>query len=152
MSRWKLGALCWVAAVSRTDICARSAEISSRINPLCGGDVYRINELVQAAKAWQKATALKRASPSRPVGALDFAGKVTDDMRNRGETAQCGTASLVAWSDAAFGDQLTEGKCRLGYVFGLMPSSLTAPRQILLRTSKFTRKLVGSGLGGTSTQ
>ena len=41
----KLGELCWLVRVSRPDICARLARISSRINELTGGDVYRINDL-----------------------------------------------------------------------------------------------------------
>ena len=40
----KLGELCWVAAVSRLDICARSSRIASRINALFGNDAYPIND------------------------------------------------------------------------------------------------------------
>ena len=50
LRQFKLGDLCRVATVSRPDICARLARIASRINALCGSDVYRINELVRAAK------------------------------------------------------------------------------------------------------
>ena len=60
----------------------------------------------------------------------------------------CGTAVLVCWSDAAFGNQLAEGKCRLGYVTGLMYPSLNEPFRILQFTSKFTWKLARSSLGG----
>ena len=35
-----LGEPCWVPAVSRPDICAWLARIGSRINALCGSDVY----------------------------------------------------------------------------------------------------------------
>ena len=40
----KLGELCWLATVSRPDICARLARIAYRINSLQGSDVYRIND------------------------------------------------------------------------------------------------------------
>ena len=40
------------AAVSRPDICARSARIAPRINALCWSDVYRMNELGQLVKDW----------------------------------------------------------------------------------------------------
>ena len=48
----KLGELCWLATVSRPDICARLARIASRINELTGSDVYRINDLVKTVKTW----------------------------------------------------------------------------------------------------
>ena len=62
----KLGELCWVATVSRPNIRASLARVASRINALCGSDVYRIGELVRVAKEWQPATALMHASSSRP--------------------------------------------------------------------------------------
>ena len=43
----KLGELCWLATVSRPDICATLARIASRINSLQGVDVYRINNSVK---------------------------------------------------------------------------------------------------------
>ena len=36
----------------------------------------------------------------------------------------------------------------MGYVIGLMSSTLTGPRHVLQWSSKFTRKPVGSSLGG----
>ena len=48
------GELCWLAAVSRPDICARLARIASRINSLRCSDVYCINDLIKTAKTWQK--------------------------------------------------------------------------------------------------
>ena len=48
LSLCKSGELCWVAAVYRPEICARSARIASRINALCASDTYCINELVRA--------------------------------------------------------------------------------------------------------
>ena len=62
----KLGELRWVATVSRPDVCARLARIVSRINALCGSDVYRINVLARVVKDWQQATAPKYASPAHP--------------------------------------------------------------------------------------
>ena len=46
----KSGKLRWVATVSRPDICARLAPIASRVNTHRRNDVYRMNELVRAAK------------------------------------------------------------------------------------------------------
>ena len=62
----KLGVLRWVAAALRPDIGARFVPIASRINALCGSNVYRITELVRVAKDWRQATALKNASPYIP--------------------------------------------------------------------------------------
>ena len=56
--------------------------------------------------------------------------------------------TLAGWSDAAYGDQSADGKCRLGYLIGLMPSSPLAPCHILQWISKFTRNLVKSSIGG----
>ena len=56
--------------------------------------------------------------------------------------------TLAGWSDAAYGGQSTEGICRLGYTIGLMSSTLKGACRILPRTSKFTRKMVKSSLGG----
>ena len=65
-----------------------------------------------------------------------------------GEKVHGGTLSLVGWSDAAYGDLSQSGKCRLGYLIGVMSASLSGPRHVLQWTSKFTRKLVKSSLGG----
>ena len=59
-----------------------------------------------------------------------------------------GAETLGGWSDAAHADQSTTGKCRLGYVIGLMSSTLRGPRHIIQWTSKFTRKLAKCSLGG----
>ena len=59
-----------------------------------------------------------------------------------------GTMSIVGWSDAAYGDLTKTGKCRLGYLIGLMSSALSGPCHVIQWTSKFTRKLVKSSLGG----
>ena len=59
-----------------------------------------------------------------------------------------GAMMLVGWSDAAFGTHTQDGRCRLGYIIGLMSSTLTGPVHILQWASKFTRKHVKSSLGG----
>ena len=59
-----------------------------------------------------------------------------------------GTMSIVGWSDAAYGDLTKTGKCRLGYLIGLMSSALSGPCHVIQWTSKFTRTLVKSSLGG----
>ena len=56
--------------------------------------------------------------------------------------------ALAGRSGAAYGDQSSLGKCRLGYAIGLMSSTLSGPSHIIQRTSKFTREMVKSSLGG----
>ena len=55
--------------------------------------------------------------------------------------------SLAGWSGAVYGGQSAEGNCRLGYVIGLIPSSLSGPCHVLQWASKFTWKLDKSSLG-----
>ena len=143
----KLGELFWDATVSRPDICACLARIASRINALCGSDVYRINELVWAAKAWQQATVLKFASTSHLWKSLGQNDRLQGALQTRGEQVHGGWLTTPGWPDAAYGGQSTEGKCQVGYVIGLMSSTLTGPFHILQRTSKFTRKMVKSSMG-----
>ena len=64
-------------------------------------------------------------------------------MRARREGARDGAITLVGWPDAA-----SCNRCQLRYVIGLISSSLSSPRRILQRTSKFNRKLAESSLGG----
>ena len=123
MRQRQLGDLQWVVTVSRPDTCARWAPIASKINALCESDVYRINELVLVAEAWQRAMALKYASSSHPWETLGLGDRAQQDMRHRREKAHCGSMSLARWSDAAYGGQSAGGKCRLGYVIGLIPST-----------------------------
>ena len=52
------------------------------------------------------------------------------------------------YADAANGDQSAAGKCGLGHVFGLTPSSLNGPCDIPQWTAAFTGKLAGGSLGG----
>ena len=58
--------------------------------------------------------------------------------------------TLTGWSGAAYGDQPSTGKCRLGYVIGLTPSTLRGPCRIIQWTSEFNRRMVKSSLGGES--
>ena len=71
----ELGELCWLAAASRPDICARSARFSANLDSPKDIDVFRINDLVKTAKKWQGDCTLKyfaglpkpaRRSPSCP--------------------------------------------------------------------------------------
>ena len=141
-----LGELCWLATVSRPDICARLANIASRVNVLQGCDIYRINDLIKTVKVWQPRTVLKYASSSKPM--FPPSGDALGRFRARGERLHKGTLTLVGWSDAAYGKLSEDGRCRLGYIIGLMSSSLSGPCHVLQWTSKFTRKLVKSSLGG----
>ena len=75
-------------------------------------------------------------------------GDALGRFRARGERLHKGTLTLVGWSDAAYGKLSEDGRCRLGYIIGLMSSSLSGPCHVLRWTSKFTRKLVRSSLGG----
>ena len=142
----KLGELCWLATVSRPDICARLARFSSNINGLQVIDMYRINDLIKKVKMGQddynlkyQAGMLANSRPSLQNPDRDW-GKTTPIHEN--------TMMMVGWSDAAFGTHTQEGRCRLGYIIGLMSSALTGPVHILQWTSKFTRKHVKSSLGG----
>merc|ERR1712215_525615 len=125
----KLGELCWLATVSRPDICARLAQLSSKGNELQGSDIYRINALIKSVKADQPRTILKYASSSFPLfpAGTDRRGR----PRSYGERLSSGALSLVGWSDAAYGDLSQNGKCRLGYLISIMSSSLSGPCHIL---------------------
>ena len=144
----KLEELRRAATVSRPDIRARLAPIASRINRLRGSDVYRINGLVRVRKDWQRATELKYASSSKPWKALGWGDGVHRDLWNRGDRVLRCSRTLAGWSDAAYGDQLATGRCRLGYVVGLMSSTLKGPCRILQRASTFARNMEKSNLGG----
>ena len=71
-------------------------------------------------------------------------------IRRRNGKVHGGTLTLAGWSDTAYGDQPSTGKCRLGYVIGLTPSTLRGPCRIIQWTSKSNRKMVKSSLGGES--
>ena len=143
----KVGEPRWVAAVSGPEICARPARIASRINALCGSDMYRINELVRVAKARRKTTAPEDASSFRPWETPDGGCKGKVDLRNRVRKAHRGSTSLVGQSNAVHGDQSTEGKCRVGFTLGALSPTSSGPRRMLQWTSKFPRMLGKSSLG-----
>ena len=69
-------------------------------------------------------------------------------MLFRGETMRCETMTLAGWLGADFGDQSAEGKCRSGYVIGLMASTSGGPCHILQWAPKFSRKGVKRSLCG----
>ena len=119
----KLGELCWLAPVSKPDICASLANIASRANALQGSDIYRINDLIKTIKLWQPRTVLKYESSSNPL--FPPTGDSLGRFRARGERLHKGTLTLAGWSDAAYGGLSEEGRCRLGYIIGLMSSSLS---------------------------
>ena len=146
--RCKLGELCWVAAVSRPDLCARVAIHAPRINARCGCDVVRTNGLVRAAKEWQHATALKSALPCRPWETLGSGGQLS---ANLSESEQGGSLQpdVFGWMVG----------CRLwGPIDGrqspiwscnwLDALVLFGPTPYFLRACTFIRKRVKSRLGG----
>ena len=55
----KLAELCWLATVSRPDICARLARFSANLNSLQVIDMYRINDLIKKINTGQSDYALK---------------------------------------------------------------------------------------------
>ena len=103
--------------------------------------MYRINELVRAVKAWQKATVLEYASSSHPWRSPWFDGKARNDLRHGGKKLRYGRLPLLERSDAAYRDHSTEGKCRLDYAISLMSSSLTGLRRVSPWASKLTREM-----------
>ena len=125
MRQCKLGELCLLATVPRPDICARLARTASRVNSLQGSDVYRINDLVKTVKVWQQAAMLKNWSASH--AGKHGKGLEAGKMRQRSTTIHSGTMTLVGWSDAAYADRPTPGKCRLGDAIGLMSTSKRGP-------------------------
>ena len=68
-------------------------------------------------------------------------------MRPRKEGIDRGAMTLVGCWDAAYGGQSGLGNCRLGYVLGLISSTLSGPCHIAQWASKSTRKLVRSSRG-----
>ena len=93
------------------------------------------------------ATAPMYVSSPRPRKTVGSGGKAKGELCNRGGKMHFGWMFLVGWSDAAYGGQSTEGKCRLGYVVGLTSSSLKGPRRVFQRTSKCPREKVKSSIG-----
>ena len=128
LRRRKPAELCWLATVSLPDISARLARIASRVHSSQEGEVYRINDPVKTVKVWQQVASLKCLSSPRM--SRHVRGDVDGRRRQRRETIHGGTMTLVGWSNAACGDRPTTGKCRLGYVIGLMSSTLRGPCRI----------------------
>ena len=132
--------------MSRPDICARLARFSSNLNGLQVIDIYRINDLIKKVKMGQSDYTLKYhfGLPANTKRSLQH----PDEDWGKIHPIHEGTMMLVGWSDAAFGTHTQDGRCRLGYIIGLMSSDLTGPVHILQRTSKFTGKHVKSSLVG----
>ena len=103
----------WLAIASRQDICARSARLAARVTAFRDSDAYQIGDLVKTAKARRKATVLGYAPTSYPK--LSARGDVDGEIRKRVEEVHCGAMALAGWSDAAHGDQTSEGRRRPGY-------------------------------------
>ena len=127
--------------------------MAPRINSLRDSDVHRINDLDRAAQERQPATALRHASYSHTWKALEITGKVMRDMRDD----FVGTMSWVGWSErwsvggAVGACRYRREKMHCGAAYGGRPalsSSLAGPCHILQWTSKLTRKLARSSLGG----
>ena len=55
---------------------------------------------------------------------------------------------MAGWSDAAYGDQSSLRKYRLGYLVGLTPRNFCGPRHIWQRASKSRRNQVTGSPGG----
>ena len=121
----KLGELGWLVSVSRPDICARLARITSRVNSSQGGDAYRKNDLAETVKVWQQAASLRYSSS--PHLRKPVRGDGDGETRQRGGEIHEGTMTLAGGSDAGCGDLSTQGGCRLGFEIGLMPSTFRGP-------------------------
>ena len=93
------GELCWVAAVTRPDFCARMAEITSRSSSLRRSDVYLRNYLARGVNGRREATELQYASPPRPRRNVGYGGRGKDDMRSGEEKLPRGATSSFRQSD-----------------------------------------------------
>ena len=101
----QVGELCWLAAVSRPDICASLAHIASRINSIQGVDGYRITDLVKTVKKWQPQQYFSSGRLVQGSLAPRMGGAC-----KRKETSHGNAMTLVGWSGAAHGDQSVMGK------------------------------------------
>ena len=88
-----------------------------------------INDLIKTAKEWQKATVLKNASSSQLGAACNSPEGKKMGQRKRG--IHSGAMTRAGFSDAAYRDQSSLGKYRLGYVIGHTSSTLSAPCHII---------------------
>ena len=68
----KFGELRRLATVSRPDICARLAQLASRVNSLQGSDAYLAKDLIKTAKERQQAAVLLYLSGPH-IGTLSLA-------------------------------------------------------------------------------
>ena len=116
-----------LAAEERPEICARLAPVAARVNAIQGIDIDRIDDSIKTVEERRKATKLKRALSFHP---REFAhGDADGKVRTREEKARCGTVTSAGWSDAAYGDHTSDGRCRLGCVIGRASSTLRGPRR-----------------------
>ena len=148
LCRCKLGELCRLSRVSRSDLRARLAPRASRVNSLQGSGIYRTNDLAGTTEEFREGAVSKNISISFPSEAMprDAVAKV----RPRGCSCEvrCGAISWVGWSDAGAGGRTNWGRRRLGYVIACAASTLRGPSHITQLFPKSTRKLVKSSLGG----
>ena len=108
--------------------------------------MYRINDLAKTVKTWQPATVLTHFLSGKKDS--EIRAQRRENERHRNEKIHGNAMTLVGWSDAAYGDQSSLGKCRLGYVIGRMSPNLCGPCHLTQWPSKFARKLAESSLGG----
>ena len=130
----------------RPDVSARPARFAANLNGLKVIDTYRINDLIGVVKKGQGGCPLKYFAglPKPARRSLSCPDADWGKPRPIHEDAML----LAGWSDAASGTHAQDGRCRLGYIIGLMASTLTVPVHILQWASKFTRKHVKSSLLG----
>ena len=69
----ELGDVCWVAAVSLPDICARPAVLVAKVSYSQRSDAYRINDLIRTAKQRQGRVILSYSS-KLDIGNICMAG------------------------------------------------------------------------------
>ena len=91
----KMGESRWPATVSRPDICARLAQLASKVNDLQGSDIYRLNALSKIVEIEQPRRVLRYARSPFP---LFTAGPDTRGRnRARGAKVRGGALSSVGW-------------------------------------------------------
>ena len=88
-----LAEFCRLATAFRPDICSRLGPLAARRSSVYGGDMYRVNDLVETLKEWQQATILLFASTSHTPSPArgDSDGRV----RPSGDKLHCGTMTLA---------------------------------------------------------
>ena len=88
-------------------------------------EVYRLNDLIRTAKQRQDRVALTFNSDL--------------DLQH---------TCFAEWSDAPYSEYSRDGKRRLGYMFGLMPSTLDGSSHLIHWSSRNTRRTVKRSLAG----